>query len=274
MFEEQLEDLRRVRAGLSSMIRRKREQFRAVREEPWSTFWAGAAAGLVGRSAVLPLDRGSTGAYHAVSARALQKAVLLSVYVPLAKYNYSTAGDDPLERLKATFFTGFAGGVTMRLMTNPLGRLRDEGHGLREPRALTFLRFVTRGEGWVGLWRHRHPVFNAGLHTGTVFVGMQGSRNYLVDKVGLTEESSVFKHALVNGAAGFAGSVFAAFVVWPWSNWRYLGLRRESLVTWGPPYVAFKDAPLTAVTLFTFTMLMNYSAEGRVRHGKHSGFGY
>ena len=245
---------------------RKVRQMKAIFGEGGTTFQAGCVAGVVGRIAILPVDRGAYGAAPSVWLRGLQFGVISSVYVPLSRLednDLDLASPFGLDKAWApktflVFWHGFAAGVTNRLLTNPFGRVRWEKaeYGMPYSQAVKSVFH----DGPIQFWKNQHPIMINGLHTGMSFamfsIFRRGLEWHFMKPSGDDDWQT---HTALNFLAGGLGAAASSVICWGPSEHFYLGkVRRDSMITLGFRAAVLKEAPMFAVSMATLGFLTHY----------------
>lgn len=231
-------------------------------------FLSGGLAGAAGRAAALPFDQGGMkGPGQAVYRRIPQFGILMWLYVPLSS-KINTDITEPGHKLFSTFFIGFLAGFVMRLICNPVNRVRDESMRTGE----SFLATVKslKSKTWLQFYYTTPNLLVNAFYCGVLMVCFEGIRRFMERNGASTDNMASV--VVTNTIAGGAAAAVASTVCYPYSAHRYLQtVIHDSAICRGLPATLIKEVPMMAVSFGVFSLLQPLFAP---HHGKRVGFGY
>lgn len=231
-------------------------------------FLSGGIAGAVGRAAALPFDQGGRkGAVQAVYRRIPQFGILMWMYVPLSsKINVDIY--EPPHKLFSTFFLAFLAGFVMRVICNPVNRIRDEA--MRTGDSFLATAQSLRKKTLLQFYYTTPNLFANALYFGVLIASFEGVRRFM-ERNGASTDSYA-SVVLTNTVAGGAAATIATTACYPYSAHRYLQtVIHDSALCRGLGATLLKEVPMMAVSFGTFSALQPLFAP---HHGKRVGFGY
>jgi hypothetical protein len=231
-------------------------------------FLSGGLAAIAGRAAAIPFDQGGPkGPVQAIYRRIPQFGIVMWVYVPLAsKINVDIA--EPGHKMFSTFFIGFLAGLVMRVICNPVNRIRDES--LRTGENFLTTAKSLRSKTYLQFYYTTPNILAGALYYGVLMVCFEGIRRFM-ERNGASTDSYLSVVA-TNTVAGGAAAAVASTVAYPYSAHRYLQtVIHDSAICRGLPATLLKEVPMMAVSFGVFSALQPVIAP---HHGKRVGFGY
>lgn len=231
-------------------------------------FLSAGIAGAAARAAVVPLDAGGAkGPGQAIYRRIPQFGILMWLYVPLSS-QINPDITDPRHKMFSTFFIGFLAGTIMRIICNPINRVRDEVLRTQEP-FLTTARKL-KNKTILQFYYTTPNIFANGLYCGVLMTAFEGFRRFAERNFATVDNKASV--VLTNTVAGAAAATVASCVCYPYSAHRYLQtVIHDSAICRGLGPTLLKEVPLMALSFGIFSALQPIFAP---HHGKRVGFGY
>lgn len=231
-------------------------------------FLSAGIAGFAGRAAAIPFDQGGPkGPFQACYRRIPQFGILMWLYVPLSsKINADIT--DPGHKMFTTFFLGSLAGYFMRVICNPVNRVRDES--MRTGDTFFNTARTLKNKTYLQFYYTTPNLIANSLYCGTLMVCFEGIRRFM-ERNGCSTDSYA-SVVLTNTVAGGAAATIASTVCYPYSAHRYLQtVIHDSALCRGLPATLVKEVPMMAVSFGVFSALQPLFAP---HHGKRVGFGY
>lgn len=247
-------------------------------------FFSGGLAGLAGRAAALPFDRGGIkGPAQACYRRMPQFGLFVWIYVPLASQLLPGTERDPPFKAFSTFLLGAFAGFVMRLICNPINRVRDEC--LRTGDSFWKTCQVFKSKTVLQFFYTTPPLMVNAVYFGTLMTIFEGlrrfaERNSLVPIKVEKEEGGREKLTTSNYTAVAAGNAViggisaaaASTICYPLSAHIYRQtVIHDSALCRGLLPTLRKEVPMMAVSFGVFSLLQPIIAP---HHGTRVGFGY
>jgi hypothetical protein len=231
-------------------------------------FLSGGIAGAAGRAAAISFDKGGPkGPVQAVYRRIPQFGVLMWIYVPLSS-KISVDIDEPGHKMFSTFFIGFLAGLVMRVICNPVNRVRDEA--MRTGDSFLVTAQALRKKTYLQFYYTTPNILVNAFYCGVLMVCFEGIRRFMERNGASTD--NYFSVVATNTVAGGAAAAVASTVCYPYSAHRYLQtVIHDSAICRGLPATLLKEVPMMAVSFGAFSALQPLFAP---HHGKRVGFGY
>ncbi|CUF24753.1 Hypothetical protein, putative [Bodo saltans] len=169
---------------------------------------------------------------------------------------------------RATFFIGFLAGLVMRVICNPINRVRDES--LRTGESFLTTAQSLRKKTYLQFYYTTPNILANALYIGVLMVCFEGIRRFM-ERNGASTDNYLSVVA-TNTVAGGAAAAVASTVTYPYSAHRYLQtVIHDSAICRGLPATLLKEVPMMAVSFGVFSALQPVIAP---HHGKRVGFGY
>ncbi|KAH9579792.1 hypothetical protein LSM04_001587 [Trypanosoma melophagium] len=247
-------------------------------------FLSGGLAGLAGRAAVIPFDKGGVkGPAQACYRRMPQFGLLMWFYVPLASQLLPGTERDPAFKAFTTFVLGTFAGFMMRLICNPVNRVRDECLRTGESFLKTCQRFKSKTV--LQFFYTTPPLMANAIYFGTLMTVFEGlrrfcERNRIIpihiekDKNGkdIFNAGNYATVALGNTLVGGVAAGVASTLCYPLSAHAYhQTVIHDSAICRGLLPTLRKEIPMMAVSFGVFSLLQPIIAP---HHGTRVGFGY
>lgn len=231
-------------------------------------FISGGVAGAVGRAAALPFDHGGAkGPFQACYRRIPQFGILMWLYVPLSS-RVNVDIDEPGQKLFSTFFLGALAGFFMRVICNPVNRVRDES--LRTGESFIQTALSLKRKTILQFYYTTPNLVANSIYCGVLLATFEGTRRFMERNGASTD--NLGSVVLTNTVAGGVAATVASTACYPYSAHRYLQtVIHDSAICRGLPATLLKEVPMMAVSFGVFSALQPIFAP---HHGKRVGFGY